>query len=233
MKKPSSGTSQQLPFDLPVEPSASRDDLIESPANSTAIAMVDAWPNWPGSLAVLAGPVGSGKSHISSIWIEEAGGKSCPLENLPERIDELQVCVENGGNLLLEDAIPGKLDETALFHILNFIRQFNQFCLITSRTWPLEWNVQLPDLASRLRAAQVVELHEPDDLLLKQVMVKLFADRQLMVDEKIIDYCALRMERSLETAAKLVAEVDAEAMARKSPISRTIVAQVLEQMGMG
>jgi len=223
----------QLPLDLQLEASAMREDLIESPANSTAVAMIDAWPDWPGSLAVLAGPVGSGKSHLSSVWISAAGGTACPMSNLSDHLEELQNCLQSGGNILLEDAGAGIIDETALFHLLNSVREAGCHCLITSRSWPLEWNVQLPDLLSRLRAAQVVELLEPDDLLLKQVMVKLFADRQLMVDEKIIDYCALRMERSLETAACLVAEVDAEALSRKTPISRSIAAQVLARMGMG
>ncbi len=233
MNKPPLERSQQLPFDLPLEPSARREDLIESPANATAVSMIDAWPAWPGSLAVLAGPVGSGKTHIAGVWISQAGGVVCSAGQIADRIDELQNCLESHGNILLEDAGPGVIDETAMFHLLNAVRQANSHCLITSRTWPQEWNVKLPDLLSRLRAAQLVELQEPDDLLLKQVMIKLFADRQLVVDEKVIDFCTLRMERSLETAARLVAAIDAEALSRKKSITRGIASEVLTRLGMG
>ena len=166
------------------------------------------------------------------MWLEAAKGISCPLAEVPSRADDLRTILEAGGNWLLEDAKAEQIDETVLFHLLNFVRETGRFCLITSRTWPLEWDIKLPDLLSRLRAAQVIELYEPDDYLLKQVIVKLFADRQIMIDEKIVEYCTLRMERSLDTASRLVAAIDAEALARKVPISRTIAAKVLEEMGM-
>ena len=50
------------------------------------------------------------------------------------------------------------------------------------------WRIALPDLASRLRALPVVALTAPDDALLRAVMVKLFADRQLAVDESLVGF---------------------------------------------
>ena len=79
---------------------------------------------------------------------------------------------------MIEDA-SAQLDERALFHLLNLMRQQEAFVLMTARTAPATWRVELPDLASRLRAIPTVELHAPDDALLRAVMVKLFADRQL------------------------------------------------------
>ncbi|MEM9277264.1 MAG: hypothetical protein AAGA76_01675 [Pseudomonadota bacterium] len=232
MSKSPAGSSTQLPFDLSHAPSAKREDLIESAANATAIAMIDAWPEWPGRLTVLAGPVGSGKSHIANAWIDLAGGMICDIADVGELMPKVQSCLDSGGNVVLEDAGPERINETDLFHLINSVRQAKTYCLVTSRSWPLEWKIQLPDLVSRLRAAQVVELLEPDDLLLKQVMIKLFADRQLIIDEKVVDFCVLRMERSLETAAKLVSAIDAEALSRKSPISRSIAGKALEKLGM-
>ena len=46
----------------------------------------------------------------------------------------------------------------------------------------------MADLASRLRALPVVALTAPDDALLRAVMVKLFADRQLAVDESLVGF---------------------------------------------
>ena len=81
-------------------------------------------------------------------------------------------------------------------------RKPGAYVLITARTWPESWGVALPDLASRLSAEQRRwRLNEPDDALLRVVLVKLFADRQLMVDPTVIDYIVLRMERSLAAAA--------------------------------
>ena len=55
----------QIPLDLQLESQVGRDDIIESPANSLALAAIDSWPNWPGRILVIAGPVGSGKTHLS------------------------------------------------------------------------------------------------------------------------------------------------------------------------
>ena len=58
-----------------------------------------------------------------------------------------------------------------------------------------------------------MELGEPDDDLLRRVLVKLFADRQLAVDSAVVDYIVVRMERSLQAANALVDDLDREALA--------------------
>ena len=49
-------------------------------------------------------------------------------------------------------------------------------------------SVAFRDLASRLKALPVVTLAPPDDALLRAVLVKLFADRQLAVDESLVGF---------------------------------------------
>ncbi len=232
MSKKASKTTSQLPLDLSVPVTHRREDLIESHANKMAILMVDKWPDWPGNVSVLAGPIGAGKTHIASVWADKADAVMCKCVELANRLDEFVKLASQGSNFLVEDATSGFINETAMFHFLNAVKQGGGYALITSRSWPIEWNIKLPDLASRLKAVQIFELSEPDDELLRHVMIKLFADRQLSVDEKVIDYCVLRMERSLESAGRLVEAIDAEAMSRKSAISRTTAANALEHLGM-
>jgi len=225
-------STTQIPLDLSTEPASCREDLIESSANQTAIAMIDAWPNWPGSVVILAGPVGSGKSHIANAWLNMVSGEKSKCVDVSRNLDPLIASAEAGKCILVEDAGEKLVDETSLFHLINAVREASTHCLITSRTWPAEWKVTLPDLISRLKAAQLVELEEPDDELLKMVMFKLFSDRQLLVDEKVIDFCVLRMERSLGSAGKLVAAIDAEALSRKSAITRATASKALNAVGM-
>ena len=235
MSKPPQEPTMQLPLDLPLEASARREDLIESPANSNRCRYDRCMAGLAGQSG-RSGPVRLARANRTcpSVWISAAGGTVCPMTNLTDHLEELQNCLQSGGNVLLEDAGAGFIDEDCTV-------SSSEFC---TGSW-----MPLPDYITVLaagmeraiagssftiaRSEQVVELLEPDDLLLKQVMVKLLADRQLMVDEKIYRTTALlRMERSLETAARLVAEVDAEALSRKTPISRSIAAQVLARMGM-
>ncbi|PCI04493.1 MAG: hypothetical protein COB78_09320 [Hyphomicrobiales bacterium] len=218
--------NEQIPFTLPVEDARAREDLIESSANFTAIEMIDAWPDWPGNVAILAGPVGSGKSHLASIWAQQAEAEIFNMEDLRSE----HALSGDFKNYVLENADAGGIDETALFHLINQTRANGNFLLITSRTWPQSWEVTLPDLSSRLRGAFLVELLEPDDLLLGLVIHKLFADRQLEVDPAVVNYLVVRMERSLGVAGKIVEKLDHEALARNTKITKALAGKVLQDM---
>jgi chromosomal replication initiation ATPase DnaA len=135
--------------------------------------------------------------------------------------------------VLVEDADRDGFDETELFHLINAVRSAGTNLLITARSWPMAWGVTLPDLASRLKAATTVEIGPPDDLLLSQILLKLFADRQLLLDDKIIAYIVPRMERSLAAAQAIVERLDRLALARGTRINRALAAEVLGSLPQG
>ncbi|MDQ0319813.1 chromosomal replication initiation ATPase DnaA [Pararhizobium capsulatum DSM 1112] len=218
--------SEQLPLAFGHEPQTGRDDLLVSDPLSAAISVVDSWPNWPSPVVILAGPIGSGKSHLASIWREKSGA----VDIHPEADSEASV-IAASHPVLFEDADRRGFDDTALFHVINSVRENGSHLLITSRLWPMSWPVALPDLRSRLKAATVVEIGEPDDELLAQVLVKLFADRQLFVDERLVAYIVARMERSLDAAQTIVEQLDRLALSRASRISRALAAEVLDSLG--
>lgn len=140
--------------------------------------------------------------------------------------DKVPHLVSNGA-LALEDMDRGDRDEAALFHLLNLARERRTHVLITCETPPDRWGLTTPDLLSRLRLAPSVALDPPDDALLKAVLVKLFVDRQLVVDTSVVDYIALRIERSLAKAAEVVNLLDREALSRGRRVSRAIAAEIL------
>ena len=214
--------SVQIPLVLPLEPSIARADLLESPANQLAVDLVDCWPDWPSNLVVLAGPVGSGKTHLATIWAQFSNAEILPMQEISDRPN-----IALRHNLVLEDAEQGKIDEEALFHTLNQAKAAGNYVFVTSRSFPSSWMIDLPDLASRLRLAHLVELEEPDDQLLSQLIFKLFSDRQLEVQPKVVDYLVSRMERSMEVAGKVVDWLDTEALARHRKINRAMAADAM------
>ena len=217
-------TPKQLTFDLPLDPRFGAEDFLVSPSNEQAYGQIESWPDWLDTILLLVGPRGSGKSHLASIWATNAHAWTIDATEITQ--DKVPHLVSNGA-LAIEDMDRGERDEAALFHLLNLAREKRAFLLITSETPPDRWSLRTPDLLSRLRLAPSVALEAPDDALLKAVLVKLFVDRQLVVDTSVVDYIALRIERSLAKASELVALLDREALSRGRRVSRAIAAEIL------
>ena len=215
---------RQLAFVLPHEESLTRDNFLEGPANAAALALIEAWPEWPARTMLLAGPEGSGKSHLAAIWAEASGARVTAAHALtPANVPGALAT----GALVVEDLRPHDFDERALFHLLNLAREETAFVLITAREAPTAFEIELKDLRSRLRALPLVSLKPPDDQLFRALIVKLCADRQLTVDEAVVGYLANRIERSYAAARDTVALLDREALRLGRPITRNLAAEIL------
>ncbi len=218
--------AEQLPLAFSHQTATGREDLLVAAPLRAAVSIVDEWPRWPSPVVILVGPQGSGKSHLASIW----KNTSAAVAVLPKR-GEAAARVAESGPVLFEDADRAGFDDTELFHLINSVRENGTSLLITTREWPSAWPVTLPDLRSRLKAATVVEIGEPDEDLLGQVLMKLFADRQLYMDDKLVSYIVARMERSLNTAQTIVEKLDHLGLSRGARISRAMAAEVLTELG--
>jgi chromosomal replication initiation ATPase DnaA len=217
-------SGRQLIFDLPHRPAFGRDDFLVSRSNAEAVAFIDRWPAWLSTALALVGPAGSGKTHLAEVWRRMSDAEAVSARGLSEsRIPSLLA----GGAVVIEDAPGPALNESALFHLLNLSREQKAYVLLTAREAPAGWNLKLQDLGSRLRAVPVATLGLPDDDLLRGVIVKLFADRQIFVDEAVVSYILTRIPRALAAARTLVAEIDRRSLEEKADVTRNFVARVL------
>ncbi len=213
---------RQLALALDHAESLAREDFLSGPSNAAALALIDTWPGWPHRTVILTGPEGSGKSHLAAVWAQASGARLTAARALDETMVPGALAT---GALVLEDIAPGAFDERALFHLLNLAREDAAFVLLTARSVPVTFAIR--DLGSRLKALPVVAMAPPDDALLRAVLVKLFADRQLAVDESLIGYLAMRIERSFAAAKEVVARLDDEAMRHQRPLTRALAAEIL------
>jgi chromosomal replication initiation ATPase DnaA len=218
---------RQLAFALPHAESLTRDNFLEGPANAAGLALVDSWPDWPNRIMLLVGPEGSGKSHLAAIWAEEAGARSTSAHALTAASVPGALAT---GALVVEDLKSQKsqdIDERALFHLMNLAREDGASVLITARTPPSTFQIELRDLRSRLRAVPMVSLLPPDDQLFRALIVKFCADRQMAVDETVVSYLTTRIERSFAAARQAVELLDTEALRLGRPVTRALAAELL------
>lgn len=218
---------RQLAFDLPVDSRHGVEDFLVGPSNEVAYGLVESWPNWPDAWLRLVGPEGAGKTHLAAIWATRAHAWTVPVSDVTEANVPHLV---SSGALVVEDCDGGPRDESALFHLMNALKAKRGFLLLTARTAPDLWGVKVPDLLSRLRLAPHATIDPPDDALLRALLVKLFIDRQLVVDTGIIEALTLRMERSFAAARSIVDALDKLSLERGRRVTRALASEVLAQL---
>ena len=193
-------------------------DLVVSDANRAAFERLEAWPDGITPVLALCGPAGSGKSHLAAVWAERVG--AVPLHGAEAAlIDPLEL----EGRPVLLDRAPDADDET-LFHLFNLARAPGGALLLVARSAPALWGCALPDLRSRLDAAPVVAVDEPDDVVLAAILRARFAERSITPTDDLIAWLLRRIDRSAQAAADVVERLNAD----PRPVTRATAREVLE-----
>lgn len=213
---------QQLVMDLPVRTARGREDFFVTGSNQLALRQIDLWRNWAGSKLVLTGPKGSGKSHLVAVWAELSGARVLTASKLG---------CETVGHVAVEDVdlIAGQAEQQeALFHLHNRVLTAGHSLLLTGCGPPQFWGLDLPDLASRVMASDIAQLDQPDDTLLGAILIKLFSDRQLIVQPDVISYMVNHIDRSYVEAERVVALLDEASMREQKRITPRFVGSILK-----
>lgn len=213
---------RQLTLMLPVQARLSAADFVVGASNRAAFELARAPESWPSDVLCLFGPPGAGKSHLVEVYRAASGA------DLVDGADLAALApteLASKGDIAIDGA--DEADPIALFHVLNAAREAGRRVLLTGLAPSSEWHGGLMDLASRLRAATPVEIAAPDDELLRRVLIKQFADRQIVVAPDVVDYCLARMDRSFEAARTLVLALDEISLAERRPITKALARPLL------
>ena len=218
-------SAEQLVFELDERVALGREDFFVGPCNAAAVGWLDRWPDWPNRGLVIFGPPACGKTHLVRVWQATTGGRLLEGRSLcvtdPPELAGLPVAIE---------ACDAPIDEEALVHLYNLQQEAGGSLLLTGRTPPRQWGIGMPDLASRVKSLPAVAVEEPDDVVLKAVLIKLLSDRQLRVRPNVVTYLAARMTRSFDAAARIVAALDQEALADRRRITVSMAGEILEKL---
>ena len=213
---------RQLVLPFPHEPGYDGQDFLSDGSNAAALAWLNRTADWPDRRLALWGPAGCGKTHLLHLWAGQADAVRLAGQTLRD-LDGLP----DGGAMTLDDADTVQ-DETLLLHLLNTARDRGLFVLLSGRTAPARWPIRLPDLSSRLRAITAVEIEAPGDDLLRALLFRLLADRQLKMGDAVREWLLVQLPRSAGALREAVARLDRESMLTKQPITRALAGRVLE-----
>ena len=223
--------SKQLPFDFECRPSLGGEDFLVTPSNRDAVAWLDNWSHWPTPLLILYGPPGCGKTHLSNVFMASTGA----VRLTPAIIRDLNLVGLMGSRnfFVVDDNEVNRFvnfSEISLFHFYNNLVIQGGHMLITAESHPINWEFKLADLSSRVKSAQAIGIGKPDDELIKVVLVKLFSDLQVRVENSVIEYITKRIERSFDEVRKFVQLANEIALVEKKGITVAVARKVFDDL---
>lgn len=220
--------SEQLLLGLPINEALAAEDFLPSTSNEEAVKWIGRWPDWnSGHCLILYGSQGCGKTHLCHVWQKMTGAQVLNLND----VHSFDFANDENFLIILEDVLDdlkNSDNHEKLLHIYNWVLEHGGYLLLTARTHPKEWNVELADLSSRLLAANAVKIKHPDDQLLKAIILKQFTDRQVTISEKVLNYIMKNTERSFAAVRQLVLTIDEISMSEKKKITVAIVKKALD-----
>lgn len=176
------------------------DRIVVGNANARVIEALQSPASWPFRTAILTGETRSGKSLLGR-WFAARG----------------EGAVIDGADTL---------DETELFHVWNRHQESGQALLLISDAE--NWDIALPDLASRLGSALHIAIGAPDDEMAASLMESIAMQRGLALGEGALTYLVPRAERSFASIERLVETIDRLSLERKAPATLGIWRDALE-----
>lgn len=213
--------ARQLAFPFPQRDLYDAADFIAASANEAALTWLARPEAWPSGRLCVFGPPGVGKTHLLHVFAQQSGAVLLPGEAVRHLPD-----LPAQGGLAIDDADHAPQAE-ALLHLLNAAGEQGLPVLLAARTAPSHWPTALPDLASRLRATSSVELGLPDDDLLRVLLARLLAARQLRVEEGVQDYLLARLPRQGAALREAAACLDRLSLAAGRSVTRAVAAEAL------
>lgn len=193
-----------LPLNWPV--ADGDEDFLVSEANRAAFDHLKRWSMWPVAATLLTGPRKSGRSLLGRIFVRKTGGRL--FDNAEDH------------------------DEEALFHAWNAAQEERRPLLIVAASPPPIWEVALPDLRSRLAATPHIQVDEPDDMLLGDLILKLLGDRGVAAPGELVEYLVPRVERSYVAVQQVVDLLDRALLSHHRRMTVPMARSALMEAGM-
>ena len=199
------------------------EDFYVSTSNKHILDLFNNWPKWEKNFVNVIGENFSGKTHLINIFLKEKGGVIIESNQLN---DENLAKIQNFNNIILEN-LNLNINEKLLYTLINIIDQEGKYLIITSNKPIVDLNFELDDLKSRAKNFLLQNIEKPDDELIYALILKNLSDRQILIDEKLINFIIKRIDRSYSKIFDFIYKIDETSLKKKKPIDFRIIKEVL------
>ena len=215
----------QLIFNFPFTTNYFEEDFFVSSSNFEAYKLIETWPKWPSRNINIYGPSGCGKSHLANILKKKINSffiNASDISNNSLALIKLKEC-------LIIDNYENNIEENLLYTIINQTHQSNQYVIINSDQPISSLEIKLEDLKSRLNSFSKITIDLPTDDLIKVVLTKNFSDKQIQIDNKLIDFILKHINRSYEEIFNFIKKIDELSLSTGKSININLIKKVLKQ----
>ena len=118
--------------------------------------------------------------------------------------------------------------EEKILNFINIIKTCGEKnLLMASRKMPRFLGSDLKDLISRISSATVIEMRDPDEILLKKIIEKYLSERNIQINNESLNYLINRIERSYKSALKIAKKIDISSLEQKTKINKFFLKSIL------
>ena len=199
------------------------EDFYVSNSNKHILDLFDNWPNWEKNFLNIIGENFSGKTHLVNIFLKEKEGIIIQSNQLNEKN---LANIKDFKNIILEN-VDNSINEKLFYTLINMIDQEDRYLIITSNKPIVKINFKLDDLRSRAKNFLLQNIEKPDDDLIYAIILKNLSDRQISVDNKLINFIVKRIDRSYSKIFDFIYKIDETSLKKKKPIDFRIIREVL------
>lgn len=221
---------QQTSFDFPFLDHYLSEEFLVSKENIKAFKFISQYqekkPNLPDIFSIY-GQKCCGKTHLAYIWQRITNAEFLNLNNFEDSV--IANIIEKKHYYIIED-IDKIENQTALFHIFNIIIEKQSFLMVTSNLALNQIEYQFQDLKSRLQNIFSIKIDNPEADFIRQLLIKKFADRQLIVENKAIDYLAKNIDRNYSSIAKIAKLLEFYCFEEKRKITIPFIKNILSNL---
>jgi chromosomal replication initiation ATPase DnaA len=223
---------QQLSFNFPNSDidQYSIEEFIVSKANKKAFDFVNNYDVENIKTPRIFGIFGSefsGKTYLAKIWQKRTRADFLEVDDL-EGVNLVKMIKENQAYII--ENIDNIQNHFLLLQIFNIAQEKSSYLMITSNKRFSEGNYQFKDLSSRLDNIFNIKIGNPDDSLIKMLLIKYFSSMQLVVEDRVIEFLIKKIDRNFKAIHNLIKIIEFYSMEQKKKITISFIKEICQNI---